>query len=132
MDNIWAPWRINYITKKKARGCVFCKAKRQKNKDLANYVFLRSKSCFAILNLYPYNNGHAMIVPNRHVKDIESLTQEEIKDLFKTLKNVKKLIRDLLKPHAYNIGINLGPDAGAGNHHRRSGRIHGHRLLSCR
>ncbi len=114
MNNLWAPWRINYILNKKPKGCVFCLMLGRKKSDKKNFVFIRSDCCFAVLNLYPYNNGHSMVVTNRHIKDLEDLKEEEIIDIFRILKITKKLLSKILKPQAYNIGVNLGEAAGAG------------------
>ena len=113
MDKLWAPWRINYINRKKQTGCIFCQALSEK-KDKKNFIVLRSEYCFAILNTYPYNNGHVMIVPNRHIKSMESLTEGELLDMNKTLIKIKSSLKKILKPQGFNIGINIGKVAGAG------------------
>lgn len=115
MDKLWAPWRVTYITDilKKGRGCVFCRIFKQK-KDKQNHVVLRSKHAYSVLNLYPYNNGHMLIVTNRHIGDFSRLTCDERKDLFDLLQTTKTLLARTLKPKGYNIGINLGRVAGAG------------------
>lgn len=115
MNVLWAPWRVKYIMalNKKEKGCIFCKMCRQKN-DRKNYIFLRSKHSFAVLNIYPYNNGHAMVVPYRHVPDLSRLNREEKKDLLGLLETTKALLDKTLKPQGYNIGMNLGRVSGAG------------------
>ena len=115
MDKLWAPWRVPHITRilKKDKGCVFCTMRRQKT-DAKNYVFIRSRHAYAVLNLYPYNNGHFLIVTNRHADDLDKLKKEEREDLFDLLEETKALLNKVLKPHGYNIGINLGKSAGAG------------------
>ena len=113
MDKIWAPWRIKYITQKKTKGCIFCNIFRENN-DKKNYVILRSKYCFAIFNTFPYNNGHIMIIPNRHIKSLEQLTDEEILDMNKTLIKMKLILKKILNPGGFNIGLNIGKLAGAG------------------
>ena len=114
MKKLWAPWRIKYVSKKtKEKKCIFCLPKNIKS-DKKKLVILRSKHSFSILNLYPYNNGHFMVCPIRHLKKIEDLKQNEITDLFKVITKTKKLIDRVLKPQGYNIGINLGKLAGAG------------------
>ena len=112
---LWAPWRLKYISSlsKKETGCLFCRIGRSKN-DKKNLVFLRSKHSFAVLNLYPYNNGHALIVPRKHVNDIDKLSPEDMADLFDLLLKVKKRLKKVLKCEGFNIGINLGRVAGAG------------------
>src|SRR3990167_4835219 len=115
MDKLWAPWRVKYVTKLigKTKGCTFCRILREK-KDKRNYVFVRTRHSFAVLNIYPYNNGHALIVPNLHVKDLAGMTNLELQDLMGLLVYSQKLLDKALKPAGYNIGINLGRVSGAG------------------
>jgi len=113
LNRLWAPWRIKYVAKKKDKNCVFCKIFREK-KDSKNYIVLRSKYCYAVLNTFPYNNGHIMIVANRHVRDLEQLPDSELLDMNKTLIKIKSLLKIVLKPHGFNIGVNLGKVSGAG------------------
>jgi ATP adenylyltransferase len=115
MDKIWAPWRVKYITKilKEQKGCVFCRILKQK-KDKANLVLTRYKTCYAVMNIYPYNNGHFLIVPNRHVDDLSKLNREERLELLDLLDDVKAILKKVITPGGYNIGINVGRVAGAG------------------
>ena len=114
MDKIWAPWRVKYIREiKKTRGCIFCRIFKEK-KDDRNYVIIRSATSFAVLNIYPYNSGHTLIVPNRHVDCLSKLERDERNDLMDLLDEVQELIEKILKPQGFNIGINLGRSAGAG------------------
>ncbi len=96
------------------QGCFFCKYVRQKKKDRKNFIIERTPHSFSILNLYPYNNGHTMIVPKRHVKDLGELTRNEREDLLDLFIATKKLCTKVLKPHGFNAGINFGRVAGAG------------------
>ena len=113
-ENLWAPWRLSYVKReKKATGCVFCRSKKSK-KDAKNLVLYRGKKCFVIMNLYPYNNGHIMVVPNRHVDDLTKLTPTESRELFELTIRFEKILRKELKAGGFNIGINLGEVAGAG------------------
>lgn len=111
MDRLWAPWRIKYVGSKKEKKCIFCQAAKAK-KD--NYVLLKTKYSVSILNIFPYNNGHIMVSPLKHTADLDKLTKNEILDLFATLNKSKKILDKVLKPDAYNIGVNLGKSAGAG------------------
>ena len=111
MDRLWAPWRIKYIQSIHKKGCVFCKRKKRKEK---NYVFINNKYSFAILNIYPYNNGHTMVAPIRHINKISQFKKEEILDIFKTLNEAIKRLNKVLKPQGFNIGINTSDFAGAG------------------
>lgn len=117
MDKLWAPWRITYIKNSaKEKRCLFCRVKKTKQKkaDQKNLVVLRSAHCFVIINLFPYNNGHLMISPYRHIKDTGYLNDAEALDILKTLNFTKTVLDKILKPHGYNIGINTGKAAGAG------------------
>jgi ATP adenylyltransferase len=113
MDMIWAPWRIDYIktTAKRQSGCLFCQSLKSKKK---HYVFIKSKYSFAMLNIFPYNNGHVMVSPNRHIGDLKALTDSEISDMFNTLRQVLYLLDKILKPQGYNVGMNIGKCSGAG------------------
>jgi len=113
LDKLWAPWRIKYLHQKKIKGCIFCKAYKSK-KDSKNFVILRSKHCYAILNTFPYNNGHILIIPNRHIRSLEKLGDHELLDINKTLVKVKAVLKKVLSPDGFNIGINIGKFAGAG------------------
>jgi ATP adenylyltransferase len=112
MDRLWAPWRINYIhNNDKFKGCIFCRAKKTKADPR---VIFKTKSSICMLNIYPYNNGHLLISPLRHIGDIDLLRPEEVLDLFESLKRAKSLLQKVLKPQGYNLGFNLGRPAGAG------------------
>jgi len=111
MDKLWAPWRINYISGKKQKGCLFCRVKRGAQKD---HLIFKTPFNMVMLNIYPYNNGHLLIAPCRHIRDISQLREEEILDLFRCLKKAKALLQKVLKPQGYNIGFNLTRSAGAG------------------
>ncbi len=115
MDRIWAPWRVKYITKilKEDHSCVFCKILKEK-KDAKNYIVARTKFCFSVLNIYPYNNGHLLLLPYRHVDDLTKLTKDERNDLFDLLDKSRAVLDATVKPQGYNVGMNLGRLAGAG------------------
>ena len=112
MDKLWAPWRINYVSGvKKSKGCIFCLAKRSLKRD---YVIFKTRFSIVMLNIYPYNNGHILIAPLRHIRDISQMQEAEILDLFKCLNKTKSLLQKVLKPQGYNVGLNLTRVAGAG------------------
>jgi ATP adenylyltransferase len=115
MDMMWAPWRASYVEKhgKKPKGCVFCRICKA-YQDKKHYIFLRSKHVYAVLNIYPFNGGHSLIVPYRHTADIANLTPEELDHMWEMLLRVKALLQKALKPQAFNIGLNVGASAGAG------------------
>ena len=110
---LWAPWRINYIAGKKEKGCLFCRV-RKENKDKENYLLLRGKYCLVMLNKFPYNNGHLMVAPYRHIKEISQLKEKEVIELWKLVNLSVKILKKTLKPEGFNIGINSGKVAGAG------------------
>ncbi|MDD4939960.1 MAG: HIT domain-containing protein [Candidatus Omnitrophica bacterium] len=118
MDRLWAPWRVNYLKSKKPKGCVFCNALKGKS----DYIFLKTRHAFGILNIYPYNNGHVMVSPLRHIADISLLKDAELLGLFRTVEKVKKMLDKALRPEGYNIGINTSKSAGAGE----AGHLHIH------
>jgi len=112
MNKLWAPWRIKYIKNaKKTKKCIFCESLRNKNK---HYVIFRTKYSFAMLNIFPYNNGHVMVSPIKHTRELSQLNETETLDLMKSLTRTKKLLEKTLKPDGYNIGINISRSAGAG------------------
>ncbi|MBU1998430.1 MAG: HIT domain-containing protein [Candidatus Omnitrophota bacterium] len=111
MDNLWAPWRIKYIVQKKERGCVFCQAIKTPKKD---FVIFTNKYSGCMLNIYPYNNGHVMVFPKRHVAGLDELKGVEVLELFNSLVEIQKRLQKCLKAQGFNIGINLGQVSGAG------------------
>ena len=112
-DILWAPWRAGFVLSKKEKGCVFCR--RYKEKDsAANLIVYRGKSVFVILNKFPYNAGHALIVPNRHIGQLEQLRPAESAEFFEITRLACKVIKRALKPHSLNLGMNLGKASGAG------------------
>jgi ATP adenylyltransferase len=114
MDRLWAPWRSVYIGKDHGSECIFCE-KLNSREDEANHVVARGDKTFVIMNIFPYNNGHLLVAPKRHVGDLEDLNAEESLELFQmTQRMVKVLRRAFNNPHGFNIGINLGKVAGAG------------------
>ena len=118
-DTIWAPWRVGYITNEMppppagATGCIFCD-KPDAGDDRAHLVVARARFCFVLLNLYPYNNGHLMVAPYRHVARLEDLPDEEIAELMKVARRLEPVLREHLDPQGFNIGMNVGSVAGAG------------------
>ena len=123
MERLWAPWRETYISKLTTRQktCVFCRIMAGK-KDQQQLVFLRKPHAFALLNLYPYSNGHCLVVSNRHVGDISKLPDGEYIALMDLLKETKDLLQKVFKPQGFNVGINIGRVAGAGI----TGHVHVH------
>ena len=113
MEHIWAPWRIEYIQMKKTEGCVLCDKPGQSS-DAQNYILYRGDKNFIIMNTYPYNPGHLMIAPYRHIASLEQLTDEELNEHFEIVSRSIKILRQVFNPSGFNIGINMGKVAGAG------------------
>ena len=113
MKHIWAPWRMRYILMDKPEGCILCEKPGESN-DAHNYILYRGKKNFVILNCYPYNPGHLMIAPYRHVASVEELTRVELSEHFEMVSQSVKLLKGVLNPEGFNIGMNLGKTAGAG------------------
>ena len=115
MDTLHAPWRIEYILspKPELKEGLFTRI-AQSSDDEENLVVLRDRTCFALLNKYPYNGGHLMVVPYKEVPDLNGLTDEESADLWKLVRRCVNALTTVMKPDGFNIGINLGKVAGAG------------------
>jgi ATP adenylyltransferase len=117
MESLHAPWRIEYIlAPKPPRPQSLFASIAQSNEDEANYVIARERTCFALLNAYPYNGGHLMVVPYKQVQDLNGLTDEEMTDLLKLTRRCQNALTRVMKPDGFNIGLNLGKVAGAGIH----------------
>ena len=113
MDRIWAPWRMEYLMAEKSDGCIFCD-KPADNDDRARLILHRSDRSFIIMNAYPYNNGHLMVAPFRHVGSFQELLSEERSDLMDEVALAESLIERTFHPQGMNVGVNLGECAGAG------------------
>lgn len=118
MDRIWAPWRMEYIKsldQTEDQGCIFCwKPEAPPAEDQANLIVARRKHCFLIMNLYPYNNSHLMVVPYRHLCDFTLLDQAELLDCQLAVQDAIHVMRESMHPQGFNVGINVGKAAGAG------------------
>jgi len=116
MDTLWAPWRMDFIQAEKPKGCIFClfPAEEGLEADRRNLVLGRSAHSFVILNKYPYNNGHLMVVPRRHGGDLSALPAEEFQDLHRLLALAVGCVREGYGPEGMNVGMNVGRIAGAG------------------
>jgi ATP adenylyltransferase len=116
MDSLHAPWRIQYILAPKppATGASLFAQIAQANDDEANLVIVRDRTCFALLNRYPYNGGHLMVVPYKQAADLDGLTDDELRDLMALTRRCQNALKQVMKPDGFNIGVNLGRVAGAG------------------
>ena len=113
MEKLWAPWRLEFITGEKPEGCIFCLFPAE-NRDRERLVLGRSAHSFVILNKFPYNNGHLMVVPRAHVSSLDRLDEEAFLDLQRTLRLSIGVIKEFCSPEGMNVGMNLGHCAGAG------------------
>ena len=117
MEHLHAPWRIEYILAPKnndPRDASIFSRIAQSNDDEGNLVLIREKSCYALLNSYPYTGGHLMIVPYKQAADFDGLTDEELADLLKLTRKCQQALKQVMRPEGFNIGVNLGKVAGAG------------------
>lgn len=113
MENLWAPWRIDYILSKKPAGCIFCD-KPAENRDEENLILFRGKHHFIIMNAYPYNNGHMMVVPYRHTATLSGWSDAERQEMMELADMAVALLTKTMRPDGFNLGINMGLVAGAG------------------
>jgi len=115
MEWLWAPWRMAYMKNidRKETGCVFC-SKPAAAADRENLILYRGNRCFVVMNLYPYNNGHLLIIPNAHIADICNLDKETSDEAWGLVCASKKVLTGAFHPDGFNIGINQGRSAGAG------------------
>jgi ATP adenylyltransferase len=113
MENLWAPWRLQYILGEKEPGCFFCR-KSQEAADARNHILIRDRQCFALLNTYPYNAGHLMVAPYQHTGDLDALGELALAELMALTRRCTQVLARAVKPHGFNLGMNLGKTAGAG------------------
>jgi ATP adenylyltransferase len=110
MKTMWAPWRIEYVLAGKADGCVFCKAL-----DVEDHLTLyKGRDTIVVMNKFPYINGHLLVAPVRHVADLKELPRALMGELLATVERSIALLRKVMKPEGFNVGLNLGRVAGAG------------------
>lgn len=125
MKPLWAPWRMRFVKSAQKRmdrpmhplkNCIFCEKPKLK-KDRKNYLLHRGETCFILLNIYPYNNGHLMVAPYKHILDFNGLKKKEMVELIELTNLSVNVLRDVFNPQGFNIGLNLGKVAGAGFEH---------------
>ena len=125
MDQLWAPWRLAYVLNAKAppadEPCFICRGLSEQD-DRRNLIVLRTPCSVVVLNRFPYNNGHLLIAPLAHKASLADLATDEMLAIMETLRHMVRVLDDLMHPDGYNIGLNLGPAAGAG----LPGHIHWH------
>ncbi|HID32071.1 MAG TPA: HIT domain-containing protein [bacterium (Candidatus Stahlbacteria)] len=113
MKKIWAPWRMEYIRKIDKSTCIFCYALKKED-DRESLILNRGMKSFIIMNRFPYNPGHLMVAPNRHIGDFKDLSDDEIVELIRNVDEAIRILREKMSPEGFNLGINLGRVAGAG------------------
>jgi ATP adenylyltransferase len=112
MERLWSPWRLTYVTGTSGvSSCIFCDACLREHKPL---ILAQGDTAFVILNLYPYNSGHLMVVPQRHVGSLAALTREELAEIMLLTQRCEMALTEVYQPQGINVGINLGRPAGAG------------------
>ncbi|HEX8071150.1 MAG TPA: HIT domain-containing protein [Pyrinomonadaceae bacterium] len=121
MDRLWTPWRYQYIKGAGAAEgagdaavCVFCALRDDPDNDARNYVVHRARANFVVLNLYPYTNGHLLVIPYEHAADLDAVAKETTDEMMDLAKRATTILRAAYRPHGFNLGMNLGQAAGAG------------------
>lgn len=113
MRQIWAPWRMTYVGGAAKPGCIFC-VKASESKDEENLILVRGQTCFALMNLFPYNSGHLMIAPYAHAPSIQQMSAESLTEMMTLAQRLLDALQQSLGPQGFNLGINQGEVAGAG------------------
>jgi ATP adenylyltransferase len=113
MERLWSPWRSAYIESTKQDGCIFCEKPRE-DRDEENFILYRGKENFIIMNAFPYNPGHLMVIPYRHLGKLEDMSTTERIEHYELVNRSVKVLKEGLKTDNFNIGMNLGRTAGAG------------------
>jgi ATP adenylyltransferase len=117
VEHLWSPWRLSYVTAAdaiSAGGCLFCDASGASPSDHDELVVIRAPLTYIILNRYPYNNGHLMVAPKRHVGTLHGATPDELSEIMRLTRHAEIALSEAYKPQGINVGINLGRPAGAG------------------
>ena len=114
MARMWAPWRMEYIGAPKEAGCFLCRIGEERERDVGNLVLWRGNKTFLVMNRYPYNGGHVMAVPYRHVASVPELDGEEWGEVLTGIRRAEAALTAVMRPQGFNIGVNQGGAAGAG------------------
>lgn len=114
MEHLYAPWRNDYVRGKEKRGCIFCNISKNPDKDEEHTVLYRDEICFAVMNKYPYNPGHFMIIPHQHTNSLEALPPEHWTHIAALAQKGVAALKEEFRTDSVNIGMNLGEAAGAG------------------
>jgi ATP adenylyltransferase len=110
MKTMWAPWRMEYILGDKENGCIFCKALSEQD----NLTLYKGKETLVVMNKFPYINGHILVAPIKHISTLDQLSKSEMGDLLKTVEQSVGILKKVMNPDGFNVGLNLGKVAGAG------------------
>ena len=110
---LWAPWRMQYIVGPKSNGCILCE-KAKGDEDTKNLILARGPLTYVLMNIYPYNSGHLMIAPYRHLKSLEKLSPDETAEMIAWASKSERILREAFHAEGFNIGVNVGKVAGAG------------------
>jgi ATP adenylyltransferase len=113
LRNLWAPWRVEYIVGKKPPGCIFCPENHGLS-DEQRLILYRGSLTMVMMNKFPYNNGHLLVSPWRHISDLNELSADEDRELMGLLKKCTRVLKAVMRPDGFNIGLNMGREAGAG------------------
>ena len=113
MKRMWAPWRIEYVREEKPEDCIFC-TKPQETKDRDNLILFRGESSYVIMNRYPYNNGHLLVVPYAHIDTPTDLPAETLSEMMQQTNMCLEILEETMYPDGFNVGMNVGTAAGAG------------------
>jgi len=113
LENLWAPWRMEYILGKRDSRCIFCPESHGLS-DEERLILHRGELTMVLMNKYPYNNGHLLVSPWRHVSRLDELTREELLELMEWLTKSTNILEKTMRPNGFNVGLNLGKEAGAG------------------
>jgi ATP adenylyltransferase len=113
MQNLWAPWRIEYILGKRESYCIFC-PEGDGHSDEERLILYRGRLCMVMMNKFPYNNGHLLVAPWRHVARLDELHEDEMLEIMQLMKMCTLVLKRVLRPDGFNVGLNLGTVAGAG------------------
>jgi ATP adenylyltransferase len=113
MEQLWAPWRMEFIKGEKSSGCIFC-FKPKENDDRKNFILHQNKVSMVMMNIFPYNHAHLLVSPFEHVNGIDLLPKESLAGVMNAVQLSVSILKEALRPDGFNIGINMGKSAGAG------------------
>lgn len=110
MKTMWAPWRMEYILGDKEDGCIFCKALKEND----NLTLYKGNTTMVMMNKYPYINGHLLVAPRNHISRLDQLDKDKMGSLLKTVEQSISILKKVMNPDGFNVGLNMGKVAGAG------------------